>query len=278
MLSKFLIPLAASASTALAATPAGFEPGSETGLLVMFGSIAALDGAVVAKEGKFNIRPDIVEPRLKTELVTQTAPTLATQSKLDGTSFAVMMIDLDIPTNNPPQTNTLLHWMQTGLTQSSSAVSFNTTIGSVTGFVLSAPEDEDAFAPYFGPSPPARIPLSHKYTEVIVDTSEASDEGLAALREAAANRQGFNAQDILTSAGLEDKVVAGNFFNVTNPGPASDVTAPNSTTGGEGNGTNFQNPPSQDPSQAPIAGAAVGRRVSAPLLAMMMVGVAFLAL
>lgn len=44
--------LAVLVSGALAATPAGFEPGSETGLLVIYGNIAALDGAVVAKDSK----------------------------------------------------------------------------------------------------------------------------------------------------------------------------------------------------------------------------------
>ncbi|KAH8160975.1 hypothetical protein CIB48_g7263 [Xylaria polymorpha] len=246
MLSKFILTLAASASGALAATPAGFEPGSETSLLVSFGNIAALDGAVVAKDA------------------TQTAPTIATQSKLDGTSFAVLMIDLDIPTDSPPATNTLLHWLQTGLTQSSSAVSLSTTQGTSSAFVLSVPEDE-AFAPYIGPAPPARIPLSHRYTQIVVDTSDVSEEGLAALKTAAATRLGFNAQTILTSAGLADKVVAGNFFNVTNSGPVSASTASNSTTGG-GNGTNSNNPPTPT-TQVPISGAVNSQQASASLLA-----------
>ncbi|KAF2967901.1 hypothetical protein GQX73_g5662 [Xylaria multiplex] len=247
--------LALAASGALAATPPGFEPSSETGLLVSYGGVAALDGTVVAKE------------------VTQEAPTIGTQSKLDGTSFAVLMIDLDIPTNNPPETNTLLHWMQTGLTQSSSAITLNTTLGSTSAFLFSVPQDQEAFGPYFGPSPPARIPLSHTYTEIIVDTSDASEEDLSVLKTAAESRQGFNAQTVLTSAGLADKVVAGNFFNVTNPGPVQDATASNSTTGG-GNSTN----PGSSPSQSPITNAAVSQRGSASLFAAMMAGIALLAL
>ncbi|KAI0525580.1 phosphatidylethanolamine-binding protein [Xylaria bambusicola] len=247
MLSKSLLALAASMSGALAATPAGFEPGSETGLLVTFGDVEALDGAVVAKD------------------ITQTAPTLATQSKLDGTSFAVIMIDLDIPTDNPPETNTLLHWMQTGLTQSPSAE----TTGSTSAFVFSVPQDVAAFADYLGPAPPARIPLSHRYTEIIVDTSDVSQEALSTLETAAANRLGFNALDVLTSAGLADKVVAGNFFNVTN----QDATATNGTASG-GNGTNTGG----SPSQSPIVGAAVSQRASTSLLAVVLAGVAFFAL
>ncbi|KAI0442638.1 PEBP-like protein [Xylaria telfairii] len=252
MLSKFILTLAASASGALAATPAGFEPGSETSLLVSFGNIAALDGAVVAQE------------------VTQTAPTIATQSKLDGTSFAVLMIDLDIPADSP---HTLLHWLQTGLTQSSSAVSLSTTQGTLSAFVLSVPEDE-AFAPYIGPAPPARIPLSHRYTQIVVDTSDVSEEGLAALKTAAATRLNFNAQTILTSAGLADKVVAGNFFNVTNPGPVS-ASSSNSTTGG-GNGTS-NNPPTPT-TQVPVSGAVNLQQASVSLLAVVMMAVAFFAL
>ncbi|KAI0814383.1 phosphatidylethanolamine-binding protein [Xylaria sp. FL0064] len=254
MLSKSLVALAASISGALAATPAGFEPGSETSLVVTFGNVAALDGVEVARE------------------ITQTAPALATQSKLDGTSFAVLMIDIDIPTDNPPQTSTLLHWMQTGLTQGSSASSLNTTTGSVTAFVLSVPQDEAAFAPYIGPAPPARIPLSHRYTQILVDTSDASDETLSALQTAAANRLGFSAESVLTSAGLADKVVAGNFFNVTNPGPVSDSTTNSSTSGSNGTSSG------SSPSQSPVIAAGVEQGANASLLAIMLAGVAFLAL
>ncbi|KAI1753360.1 PEBP-like protein [Xylaria castorea] len=254
MLSKFLVTLAASASGALAATPAGFEPGSQTSLLVTFGNVAAQDGVVVAKD------------------ITQTAPTIATQSKLDGTSFAVLMIDLDIPTDSPPQTNTLLHWLQEGLTQSSSAVPLNTTMGSTSAFVLVVPGDE-AYAPYLGPAPPARIPLSHRYTQIVVDTSDVSGAGLDALKAAAATRMGFNAQSVLTAAGLADKVVAGNFFNVTNPGPVSVPTASNSTTGG-GSGTNSTN----SPSQVPVPTAAGSQQASASILAIVMIAVAYFTL
>ncbi len=52
MLSKYIPALAALMSSALAATPAGFEPGSETSVLVVFGNVAALDGVVVAKNSK----------------------------------------------------------------------------------------------------------------------------------------------------------------------------------------------------------------------------------
>jgi hypothetical protein len=183
------------------------------------------------------------------------------------------MIDLDIPTDNPPATNTLLHWLQTGLTQSSSPVVSNTTSsGSTKSYVLSVPQDEAAFASYIGPAPPAKIPLSHRYTQILVDTSATSEEELATLKTAAASRLGFDAQSVLTTAGLADKVVAGNFFNVTNPGPAP---ASNSTTGG-GNDTSSSG--SAPPTQSPIPAAAISQRASASLMAIVMVGVVFLAL
>jgi len=47
-------------------------------------------------------------------------------------------------------------------------------------------------------------------------------QGIQALRAAASgNRVGFNASAVLTEAGLFDRVVAGDFFNVTNPGPVT---------------------------------------------------------
>ncbi|KAI0194621.1 PEBP-like protein [Astrocystis sublimbata] len=268
MVSKFLVALAASG--ALAATPKGFEPGSENPLLVTFGKTPAQDGVEVAKD------------------ITQTAPTLATQSKLDGSSFAVMMIDLDIPTDNPPETGTLLHWMQTGLTQSASAVS-NSSAGA-TSFAFSVPADEAALADYLGPSPPAKIPLSHRYTEIIVDTSDLTDTGLAALKKAAGTRLGFNAKGVMTEAGLLDKVVAGNFFNVTNPGPLEGATASNSTTGsGSGSGSNgtisggspssSSNPsPSSPPSGRPDPSTAGAQRVGSSLFGIVMAAVAVFAL
>lgn len=110
-------------------------------------------------------------------------------------------------------------------------------------------------------------------TEIIIDTSDASEEGLDALKAAAANRMGFDAQSVLTSAGLADKVVAGNFFNVTNPGPLPPSPTSNSTSSG-GDGTN----PKTSPSPVPTSAAAVSQSVSASLLASLMVGVAFVAL
>ncbi|KAI1486151.1 phosphatidylethanolamine-binding protein [Biscogniauxia mediterranea] len=246
-----------SASGALARTPQGFAPAVENSLVVSFGSAAAMDGNVLAKAS------------------TQTAPTIGTQSKLDGTSFAVVMVDLDIPTDSPPQTNTLLHWMQTGLTQSTSATALNTTAGSMDVFTLQTSQ-QTAFAAYIGPSPPARTPLSHRYTQLLIDTSSATAEDLSVLQSAAATRMGFNANTVLTQAGLVDKVIAANFFNVTNPGPVGAATNTNSTGSGSSRGTGSVTSPTQN--STPLPGAAASQKASELLVAIVMVGAAFFAL
>lgn len=129
-----------------------------------------------------------------------------------------MMIDLDIPTDSPPLTSTLLHWMQTGLTQSSTPAN----LGGITAFPLTATTGENALLDYFGPNPPARVPLSHRYTQILVDTSAASMESLAILQQAATTGQrGFDAATVLEDAGLSGSVVAGNYFVVTNTGPGT---------------------------------------------------------
>ncbi|KAK4229822.1 phosphatidylethanolamine-binding protein [Podospora fimiseda] len=150
---------------------------------------------------------------------------------LNGTSYAVLMIDLDIPTDNPPATNTLLHWMQTGLTPATTATQLNTTSGTIRAFLLENTTNTAPIVAHFGPNPPARIPLSHRYTQILVDTSDITDEDIQVLRTAAATLRGFNAQQVLAQANLGDKVVAGNFYNVTNPGP---VTTPSATASGSG--------------------------------------------
>lgn len=150
------------------------------------------------------------------------------------------MIDLDIPTNAPPKTNTLLHWMQTGLTPAKTPSMLNTTSGAKMVFLLQNTTRTAPLAPYIGPGPPARLPLSHRYTQILVDTSDIRAESTGVLESAAQTRLNFSAMSVLMSAGLADKVVAGNSFNVTNPGPVQANTGggfSNSTTGtGSGGG------------------------------------------
>ncbi|KAI0024513.1 PEBP-like protein [Xylariomycetidae sp. FL0641] len=252
MLSALSIVLAV-ASGALAATPQGFQPAVQASLLVAYGDAAAMDGAVVAKQA------------------TQSEPSIGTLSKLDGTSFAVMMIDLDIPTNSPPQTDTLLHWMRLNMTQNAAATKMTTASGQMNAFMLQSSGEADA-ASYLGPSPPPRAPLTHRYTQLLVDTSDASADSLAALKTAAKTRTGFNAMQVLTDAGLADKAVAGNFFKVTATGVKVTARASNSTLGGGSGGTGSSNPPSQT---SIFPGAAASQRASALLSGIAVVGAVF---
>lgn len=129
------------------------------------------------------------------------------------------MIDLDIPSTQNP--HTFLHWMQTGLTPATTATSLTTVNGTVQGFTLSNAKNTSAIVAYTQPGPPAQNPLSHRYTEVLVDTSAMTSIGLAALQKAAGTRVGFDINTALQAAGLTNNVVAGNSFNVSNPGPVT---------------------------------------------------------
>ncbi|KAK4110694.1 PEBP-like protein, partial [Canariomyces notabilis] len=207
------------ATAAMGQTPEGFTPASDTSLIVDYRGVVPLNGTVVSRNA------------------TLTQPRIGTLSQLTGTSYAVMMIDLDIPTANPPETDTLLHWMQTGLTPATTATQLNTTAGTIRAFLLENSTSTAPIVPYFGPNPPARIPLSHRYTQILVDTSGITDEGMETLREAAATIRGFNAESVLRQAGLESMVVAGNSYNVTNPGPVGAQTGGNGAASGTGAGT-----------------------------------------
>lgn len=176
-------------------------------------------------------------------------PMIATTQRLNGTSYAVLMIDIDIPTNTPPATSTLLHWMQTGLTPATTATNLNTSMGVMPVFLLQNTTNTAPFAPYLGPSPPARVPLSHMYVQILVDTTSAQQTALTALRTAAGNRSAFSAMSTLTAAGLQTKVVAGNFYNVTNPGPATNAGT-NSTGTGTGTGSGTATTAAASPVQA----------------------------
>ncbi|EPE02960.1 phosphatidylethanolamine-binding protein pebp [Ophiostoma piceae UAMH 11346] len=210
--------LAAAASLVSASTPPGFEPVVSNTLVVQFGN-TLVNGQVVQKN------------------LTTSQPQIGTTRRLNGTSFAVIMVDLNIPTNVVGQTSTLLHWMQTGLTQTaqstlavnSSASSINSTAESV--FFLRNATQAPA-ASYIGPSPPARIPLSHTYAQFLVDTSGMSTQSTAmtTLMSAAMTRQNFSVQQVLQRAGLSNKIVAANFFNVTNPGPVQVGSSTGNTT------------------------------------------------
>lgn len=139
------------------------------------------------------------------------------------------MIDLDIPSTQNP--HTFLHWMQTGFTPSTTASTITTANGTLQGFTLANAQNTSAIVAYTQPNPPAQNPLSHRYTEVLVDTSAMSAAGLTALTTAANVRVGFDINTVLQAAGLTNNVVAGNSFNVTNPGPATGSSAAQANSG-----------------------------------------------
>lgn len=166
----------------------------------------------------------MTDNRLTSDLpATANQPTIATSSKLTGTSFMVIMVDLDIPSNSTP--HTFLHWMQTNLAPSTAASAVTTANGTVQAFTLAVTNNTAAIVNYTQPSPPAQNPLSHRYTEVLVDTSSMSAAALNTLTTAAQSRVGFDVATVLQSAGLTANVVAGNSFNVTNAGPATNANA-----------------------------------------------------
>ncbi|OAA60485.1 Phosphatidylethanolamine-binding protein PEBP [Niveomyces insectorum RCEF 264] len=249
MASYALLALAAAASFVSAATPPGFQPAASAELVVDYDN-TLISGQVVPKN------------------LVQNQPQIGSTQRLPGSSFTVIMLDLDIPTNNPGQTSTLLHWMQMGLTLSgqttrvgsnngnngngnngnngntnnnnngNGANNFGTPSAAESVFLLVNGSQQPAAAPYISPNPPARLPLSHRYTQVLVDTSglSAQSTAMTTLMNAAKTRQGFNLAQVLQQAGLSNKVVAGNFFNVTNPGPVQ-----NGNGNGNGNGNSNGN-------------------------------------
>jgi phosphatidylethanolamine-binding protein len=183
------------------------------------------------------------------------------------------MVDLDIPTNTPPATSTLLHWLAIGYTQPSNTTAFPVAANGTTAqaYLFNAPASPAAAQPYAGPNPPARIPLTHRYTQVIVDTTGATNASLTALQRAAMTRQGFDVAAVLASANLTGKVVAGNWFTVTNPGPVQNVTTSTTTAAATSTGT-----ARPSATTTVVRAGAADHSVNAGLLGMVLVGAAFL--
>lgn len=201
---------------------------------------------------------------------TQVQPTIGTTEQLPGT-YAVVMVDLDIPadlqngdaqngtetpaqngTDSQNQPNTLLHWLQTGLTSSSEAMDINGT----QVFLLQNADEEEPLSEYTGPSPPALEPLSHRYTFVLVDHSDIQPEGLDTLMTSSQERLGFDAEAVLAEAGLQENVVAGNFFNVTNGEGTANGTVNGTSVDDDGSSTEEGGPAETD-----LATAGAGMRV-----------------
>jgi len=192
------------AGVATAFTPPGFQPASTNNLTVAFGDTLAINGVNFPKAE------------------TQTAPTIGTSQPLVG-SYTLMMVDPDIP----PQivggaTSELLHWLQPGLVSANTS----TTIGGIKVYELINPTNVSAIATYLGPSPPNKSPTTHRYTQLLLNTT-GNGIALAALTKSGATRTNFSAVDVVKNAGLT--VLFGNYFNVS-----ADT---NTTVSGSGNGT-----------------------------------------
>lgn len=258
MFSTSLIALAA-ASLVSAATPPGFQPAGQGALIISYGGIAAMNGVNLPKECTYLRDP---KPRqMLTSTATAKVPLIATEQPLQGT-YAILMIDMDIPTNAPPQTSTLLHWAQTGFTSAQTPMVLNSTAGPKTVYVMQNLAQQPPLAEYIGPNPPARAPLAHRYAFVAVDHTQITQQGLGALSQAASERRGFDAVRALAAAGLQmNAAVAGDYFIVRNTGPIRDGSGNGSGNGTVGGGRQQQQPPPPASPAQPGGGLGQGQPV-----------------
>ncbi|KAF7944509.1 hypothetical protein EAE96_010900 [Botrytis aclada] len=186
VISVLTVALAGGAS---AFTPPGFEPSSTNDLTVAYGSKLATNGIQM-------LRAD-----------TANAPILGTTTKMSGT-YAVMMVDPDIPpAKTGGDTSQFLHWMQAGLTSSNTTK----TIGGQKIYEL-INVNTSAFATYLQPNPPDKAPTTHRYTQLLFNTT-GMNTSLASLQMAGKTRGNFNAADVVKSAKLT--VLMGNSFDVS---------------------------------------------------------------
>ncbi|KAL1898388.1 hypothetical protein Cpir12675_001933 [Ceratocystis pirilliformis] len=207
--------LLTSVTASLAASPSGFLPSSINPLIVAYGKNTVVDGVVM------------------TQNETQTAPTLATSSHLQGT-FSIFMIDSNVPSNTTSSgTTTLLHWALTGLSSSNASTNLN---GKPAHILKPASNSTAPLAKYIGPAPPARVPLSHQYTLILVNDTSLTSSNRKRLQKAAGTRLGFDAPTVLGATSLSLDTVAASYFNVTNSakGLVDTGSGLNSTTGNNG--------------------------------------------
>ncbi|KAB8291656.1 hypothetical protein EYC80_006456 [Monilinia laxa] len=223
-LSSFLaVALAGGAS---AFTPSGFEPASSENLTVAYGSKLAVNGIQM-------LRAD-----------TASAPILGTTTKMTGT-YTVMMVDPDIPSSKAgDSTSQFLHWMQSGLTSANTT----TTIDGQKIYELVNEKDTPAFATYLQPNPPNIAPTTHRYTQLLFNTTN-MNMSLTTLQMAGKNRGGFNAADVAKSARLT--VIMGNSFNVSfadketsNTGTSTESSGGKSSESSSGASSEYSNKPS----------------------------------
>ncbi|KAM3073381.1 hypothetical protein ACMFMG_004718 [Clarireedia jacksonii] len=197
------------AGGASAFTPAGFQPASSNNLTVAYGNKLAMNGQQI-------LRADTAQP-----------PTIGTTTKLTGT-YTILMVDPDVPSSSGSgSTSQFLHWVQSDLVSSNTS----TTISGQKVFTLVNTQNTTAFAPYLQPNPPDKAPTTHRYTQLLFNTTGASaSTALNSLKTAAQMRGNFSTADVVKKAGLV--VLMGNSFDV-----AFADRGINSTKTGEGAGT-----------------------------------------
>lgn len=145
-----------------------------------------------------------------------------------------MMVDSDIPSAQAGDpTSEILHWMQTDLKSADTA----TTIDGMQVYELVNANNTAAYASYLSPSPPNKAPLSHRYTQMLLNTTTLQASGdMSMLQKFACSRTIFDAAQVVELIGLE--VLAANWFNVTAGAAANsgNSTSANATTGASGTG------------------------------------------
>ncbi|PQE03452.1 phosphatidylethanolamine-binding PEBP protein [Rutstroemia sp. NJR-2017a BVV2] len=212
-------------------TPTGFEPASSNNLTVAYGKTLAINGRQI-------LRADTAQP-----------PTIGTTTKLTGT-YTILMVDPDIPSSSGTgPTSQFLHWVQSDLVSSNTT----TTISGQKVYTLVNTKNTTAFAAYLQPNPPNKAPTTHRYTQLLFNTTGGSaSTALKSLQTAAKSRENFSTTDVVKSAGLV--VLMGNSFDVafadkginsTGAGAGSSSGTSggkgSGTSGGEGNGTATSN-------------------------------------
>lgn len=160
---------------------------------------------------------------------TANAPILGTTAKMTGT-YTVLMVDPDIPLALSGGTaSQFLHWMQSDLTSANTT----TNIGGQKVYELISTSNTTAFAKYLQPNPPNMTPTTHRYIQLLFNTT-GMNSSLATLQMAGKNRGNFSAADVVKRAKL--MVLMGNSFNVSFGDKASNTTG--STTGNSTSTTN----------------------------------------
>ncbi|PQE19436.1 phosphatidylethanolamine-binding PEBP protein [Rutstroemia sp. NJR-2017a BBW] len=206
-------------------TPTGFEPASSNNLTVAYGKTLAINGKQI-------LRADTAQP-----------PTVGTTTKLTGT-YTILMVDPDIPSSSGTgPTSQFLHWVQSDLVSSDTT----TTISGQKVYTLVNTKNTTAFAAYLQPNPPNKAPTTHRYTQLLFNTTGGNAAtALKSLQTAAKSRGNFSTVDVVKSAGLV--VLMGNSFDVAfadkginSTGSGAGSSSSSGTSGGKGNGTTTSN-------------------------------------